>query len=76
MRLRKGPVWLAGFLACAVVIAGGFISDREQVILAGLSSLVWIVGIGLGANVGEAVQRSAFYKAELDNRDKGDRCAQ
>lgn len=75
MRLRKGPVWIAGFLACAAVIAGGFVSDREQVILAGLSSLVWIVGIGLGANVGEALQRSAFYEPALD-KDKGDRCAQ
>jgi len=68
MKLRKGPVWLAGYLACSAVILGGFLTGRESVILAGLSSLVWIVAAGLGANVGEAVQRSALYKPELDNR--------
>lgn len=66
MKLRKGPVWFAGFLAVAAVILGGFLTGREPVILAGLSSLVWIVAAGLGANVGEAIQRSAFYKPELD----------
>lgn len=66
MRLRKGPVWGLGFAACCLVIAGGFATRDREVILKGLDAMVWVVGLGLGANVGEAVQRSALYKSELD----------
>jgi hypothetical protein len=66
MRLSKGPVFLSGFLATSITIAAGFLTGRETVILAALDAMVWIVGLGLGANVGAAVQRSALYKPELD----------
>ena len=69
MRLRKGPVWLAGFVAIVAVIGGGFAAKDREVIMAGLDALVWHLAIGLGINLGVAVQRSIWYKPELDKKE-------
>lgn len=69
MRLKKAPVFIAGFGAIVAAGIGGFASNMPDVVASALSALVWIVGIGLGANVGEAAQRSAFYRPELDKKE-------
>lgn len=69
MKLRKGPVWVTGFVAITAVIIGGFVVNNESVILQGLESMVWLIGLGLGFNVAEAVQRSALFKPELHKED-------
>jgi hypothetical protein len=70
LKLKKGPIWIVGFLSILSVILGGFLAAMENVILAGLQSLVWIIGIGLGANVLFALQRSMFYRDELAKKDE------
>jgi hypothetical protein len=39
------------------------------VILAGLTALIWVIGLGLGAQVGDNIQRAALYKPELDKKE-------
>lgn len=70
MRLGKGPVFLSGFVAIGLTIVAGFLTNRDTVILSALDAMVWIVGLGLGANVGAAVQKSALYRPELDKGDQ------
>jgi len=69
MRLKKGTVWLMGFFAISLVILGGFFATMQDVILAGLTALIWVIGLGLGAQVGDSIQRAALYKPELDKKE-------
>lgn len=66
IKLSKGPVWITGMVAILSVIVIAFVRGMENVVLAGLDALVWLIAIGLGANLLFATQRSAFYRKELD----------
>jgi hypothetical protein len=68
MRLKKGTVWLMGFLSISLVILGGFFATMQEVILSGLTALIWVIGLGLGAQVGDSIQKSALYRPEMDNK--------
>jgi hypothetical protein len=70
LKLRKGPVWIAGYVSILGIIAAGFLKDKEAVILAALDAFVWLIAIGLGANVLFALQKSAFYRKELDKEEE------
>ena len=68
--LKKTPIFWAAFFAVLAVILAGFIVDRANldnnaIIDKGLDCLVWIVGLGFGVNLGNAIQRSVWYKPEL-----------
>ena len=48
---------------------GGFLIKNENVIIACVSAVVVIILIGLGAQVGDALQKSIFYRKELDQKE-------
>ena len=70
MKMKKGTIWLIGVIIIAIYGIGGFIFRMEPVILSSLSSIVAVVFIGLGAQVGDSIQRSALYRQELDKKDE------
>jgi hypothetical protein len=70
MRLKKAPVWICGLGAAAGVLAYGFAVHDNEVIFKGLDAVILLVGIGLGANLGEATQKSIWYKPDMDKEQK------
>lgn len=66
MALKKTQIFWAGFVAILAIIAAAIIMRIQELALAGLTAFVTHLGIGLGTSLGHSVQRSAFYKPELD----------
>jgi hypothetical protein len=74
MALKKTPIFWVGFLTIIGITIYGLLARLVDVALAGLTAIIWAMAVGLGANVGHSLQRSAFYKPELDEK-RGANCA-
>ncbi len=69
MGMKKRTVFLLGYSAIVGVITGGFWITNQDIVQAALTALVWLIGLGLGAQVGDSVQRAALYRPELDKKE-------
>jgi len=66
--LKKSETWLIGMAVLSLNSLGGFLIRNEAVIMACISAVVGVILIGLGAQLGDAMQKSIFYKKDLDPR--------
>jgi len=67
MTLKKGKVWLIGLIVIVAYGVGGFLINSTEVILASLSSVVAVIFIGLGVQLGDSVHKSIWFRKELVN---------
>lgn len=66
MRLKKGTTYLMTFISIVVIGIGGIIIQNQEIVLKCIDALLWLTAIGLGASVGDSIQKSVWYKSELD----------
>jgi hypothetical protein len=68
MSLKKTPIFWGGFIVLSFITIAALFMQLTEIVLAGLTSIVWTVAVGLGANVGNNVQRALLYNEKLDKK--------
>lgn len=69
MKLKKVPVFIASFVFLALVALASGLCTQWGIVEKCLDSVIVLAGLGFGVNLGEAVQKSVFYKPEMDKND-------
>lgn len=73
--LKKSTVWWAGFIVLALLGLVAIIQRTESVAQTIVYSIVWLVGIGLGAQVLDTTVKSVWYRPEMDkDKEKEKEC--
>jgi len=66
--LKKSVVWWAGLIVLAafgIIAIYKMMSDVAQSVV---WSVVWLVGLGLGAQVADSVQKAIWFREELHEK--------
>jgi len=72
--LKKATVWWTGLIVIVALTLASILQKQTQTAQTGMYAVIWIVGLGLGAQVLDSTQKSIWFRRELYEPEKKEEC--